>query len=53
VAAGIISADLELVQSWAARGMRFISYATEEILLQQAATRAVQQLATQHGGPDR
>jgi 2-keto-3-deoxy-L-rhamnonate aldolase RhmA len=50
MAAGIITADLDLVHTWAARGVRFISYATEEILLQQAATRAVQQLTAQRRG---
>lgn len=44
VASGIISADATAIDGWAARGMRFISYATDEILLTRAAQEAVMRL---------
>jgi 2-keto-3-deoxy-L-rhamnonate aldolase RhmA len=44
VAAGIICPHLEAVLRWLAAGMRFVSYATESLLLQEAAAAAVQRL---------
>ena len=45
VAAGIITADMNLLSTWAARGMRFLSYATEEIHLLRAVQATMMQLA--------
>ncbi len=44
VAPGIIAPEMATVSSWIARGMRFVSYATDEILLQRAAAAAVDSL---------
>jgi 2-keto-3-deoxy-L-rhamnonate aldolase RhmA len=44
VAAGIITAELATIDHWVSRGMRFVSYATEEIHLQRAAAEAVDRL---------
>ncbi|MCA9100610.1 MAG: hypothetical protein KDA63_05660 [Planctomycetales bacterium] len=44
IAPGIISGDMNVVDEWMSRGMRFVSYATDEILLQQASIQAVQRL---------
>ncbi len=46
VAPGIITADMTAIRSWMLRGMRFVSYATDEILLQQAAAESVERLRT-------
>jgi uncharacterized oxidoreductase len=44
VTAGIICPHLEAVQHWMAAGMRFVSYSTEALLLQEAAAAAVRRL---------
>ncbi len=44
VAPGIISPDRGVLEHWIARGMRFVSHATEAIFLQSAANAASQQL---------
>jgi 2-keto-3-deoxy-L-rhamnonate aldolase RhmA len=44
IAAGIISPDVHLIERWIDRGMRFVSYATEAILLEEAASAAVRRL---------
>ncbi len=49
VAAGIISPDLQTVAQWVERGMRFVSYATDVILLRTAATNAVERLRALRG----
>jgi 2-keto-3-deoxy-L-rhamnonate aldolase RhmA len=41
VAAGIVSPFHEVISPWMARGVRFVSFATEEILLRRAAESAV------------
>jgi 2-keto-3-deoxy-L-rhamnonate aldolase RhmA len=46
VAPGIITADMPTLSNWVSRGMRFVSYATDEILLQQAAADSVRRLRT-------
>lgn len=45
VAPGIITADISLLSMWAKRGMRFLSYATDEIHLQRALHATMTQLA--------
>jgi 2-dehydro-3-deoxyglucarate aldolase/4-hydroxy-2-oxoheptanedioate aldolase len=40
-APGIISPDMDTVSYWVGRGMKFVSYATDAILLGQAASSAV------------
>jgi 2-keto-3-deoxy-L-rhamnonate aldolase RhmA len=44
VAPGIICPRLDAVARWMAAGMRFVSYATEFLLLQEAATAAARRL---------
>ncbi|MCA9026958.1 MAG: hypothetical protein KDA86_17255 [Planctomycetaceae bacterium] len=44
VAPGIISPEMNVLEHWVSRGMRFISYATDAILLQTAAISSEQQL---------
>jgi 2-keto-3-deoxy-L-rhamnonate aldolase RhmA len=44
VAPGIICPDLDAVLTWVSRGMRFVSYSTEAMLLAQAASAAIRQL---------
>ncbi len=44
LAAGIICPDMTAVTHWAKRGMRFVSYASEAILLERAAQEAADQL---------
>jgi 2-keto-3-deoxy-L-rhamnonate aldolase RhmA len=44
LAAGIIGPWMEPIRHWMGKGMRFVSYATESLLLQEAATAAVQRL---------
>lgn len=44
VAAGVISASQETIAQYVTEGVRFVSYATDEILLQRASEQAVQQL---------
>ena len=44
VAPGIIAPDMAIIGNWVSRGMRFVSYATDEILLQRAAAGAVERL---------
>jgi 2-keto-3-deoxy-L-rhamnonate aldolase RhmA len=44
VAPGIISPDMAAVTHWVERGMRFVSYATDAILLEQAARSAAVRL---------
>jgi 2-keto-3-deoxy-L-rhamnonate aldolase RhmA len=44
VAPGIIAGEMATITDWMSRGMRFVSYATDEILLQQAATGAAREL---------
>jgi 2-keto-3-deoxy-L-rhamnonate aldolase RhmA len=44
VAAGIIGPQIEPLIHWIQKGMRFISYSTETLLLQEAATSAVRRL---------
>jgi 2-keto-3-deoxy-L-rhamnonate aldolase RhmA len=44
LAAGIIHPDMKVVTHWIGRGMRFVSYGTEAILLRNAADEAVRQL---------
>ena len=44
VAPGIIAGEMATIDQWMSRGMRFISYATEEIMLQQAATQSAREL---------
>ncbi len=51
VAPGIISPDMSTVSDWIARGMRFASYATDEIHLQHAAKAAVEQLRAAQSTP--
>jgi len=44
IAAGIIGPQMEPIIHWIQKGMRFISYSTETLLLQEAATSAVRRL---------
>ena len=44
VAPGIIAADMQVVTEWMPRGMRFVSYATDEILLQRSVSESMRQL---------
>lgn len=44
VAVGIIHSNFEIVSRWMRAGMRFVSMATETILLKEAATATVQRL---------
>jgi 2-keto-3-deoxy-L-rhamnonate aldolase RhmA len=44
VAPGFIHPKLDVVARWLAAGMRFVSYATEFLLLQEAATTAARRL---------
>ena len=44
VAPGIIAADMNVVTEWMSRGMRFVSFATDEILLQRSVTESIGQL---------
>ena len=44
VAAGVISASHDIIAQTVARGVRFVSFATDEFLLQSASEQAVQQL---------
>jgi 2-keto-3-deoxy-L-rhamnonate aldolase RhmA len=44
VAPGIITPDMATAAAWISRGMRFVSFATEEILLQRAASEAAARL---------
>jgi 2-dehydro-3-deoxyglucarate aldolase/4-hydroxy-2-oxoheptanedioate aldolase len=44
IASGIISPQLELVVHWMRQGIRFVSYSTEALFLQEAATNAVRRL---------
>ncbi len=46
IAPGIISSDLAVVHEWMDRGMRFVSYSTETILLEQASNKAAEALRT-------
>jgi 2-keto-3-deoxy-L-rhamnonate aldolase RhmA len=46
VAPGIISPDIAAVTRWVERGMRFVSYATDAVLLEQAARSAAVRLRT-------
>ena len=46
IAAGIITADMNAVTKWVGRGMRFVSYATDALHLQEAARQAVGKLRT-------
>lgn len=48
LASGIIAADLKAVTTWIERGMRFVSYATDAIHLQEAAGLAVSKLRGVH-----
>ncbi len=50
VAPGIIAPDLAVVRQWMERGMRFVSYATETILLEQAVRSASSVLQTAAAG---
>lgn len=52
VAAGIISPDMATVSRWVRAGIRFVSYATDSLLLREAATSANAQLRSlsQTGG---
>jgi 2-keto-3-deoxy-L-rhamnonate aldolase RhmA len=53
VAPGIIAGDMATIDDWMSRGMRFVSYATEEIFLQQAATDsagALRELSAKYAG---
>jgi len=44
IAAGIIGPHMEPLIHWMQKGMRFVSYSTETLLLQEAATSAVRRL---------
>jgi 2-keto-3-deoxy-L-rhamnonate aldolase RhmA len=44
IAAGIIGPWMEPIKHWMRKGMRFVSYSTESLLLLEAATDAVQRL---------
>jgi len=44
VASGIISPRMDIVKHWVRRGMRFVSYSTEALLLRQAAAAAVMEV---------
>ena len=44
IASGIITAQMEVIRRWIQAGMQFASYATESIMLQDAATAAVGRL---------
>lgn len=44
IASGIITPDLRAIDEWVRRGMRFVSYATDVLLLKDAASRASQRL---------
>ncbi|MCY2962188.1 MAG: aldolase/citrate lyase family protein [Planctomycetota bacterium] len=44
IAAGIITADMRAIQFWIGRGMRFVSYSTDFLLLKDAASRACRQM---------
>lgn len=46
VATGVITADHDTVAQFVNQGVRFVSFATDEILLQRASEQAVQQLRT-------
>lgn len=53
VAAGIISPDMGAIHDWIARGMRFVSYATETILLENAARDASRRIRMYAEGAQR
>ena len=44
IAAGIIAGQIEPILHWMKKGIRFVSYASESMFLQQAATAALQTL---------
>jgi 2-keto-3-deoxy-L-rhamnonate aldolase RhmA len=44
IAAGIIGPQIEPIIHWMQKGIRFVSYSTETLLLQEAATSAVRRL---------
>jgi 2-keto-3-deoxy-L-rhamnonate aldolase RhmA len=44
IASGIITGQMEIINRWVQAGMRFASYATESMLLQEGATAAVSRL---------
>jgi 2-keto-3-deoxy-L-rhamnonate aldolase RhmA len=44
VAPGMIHPDLDVLESWIGRGMRFVSHATDSILLERAARDAAARL---------
>ena len=44
IASGIITGQMDLIRGWVQAGMQFASYATESMLLQEAATNAVGRL---------
>jgi len=44
IAAGIIGPQMEPIIHWIQKGMRFVSYSTETLLLQEAATSAARRL---------
>jgi 20S proteasome alpha/beta subunit len=44
ISSGIIAGDLEFVANWGRKGMSFLSYATGERILFDAAAKSVQQL---------
>ena len=44
LASGIIVADMAMIDRWVGRGMRFVSYATDALLLREAAMHAVERL---------
>lgn len=46
ISSGMIAGDLEFVLDWGLKGIRFLSYATGERILLDAATQSVQQLRT-------
>ena len=46
ISSGMIAGDLEFVLDWGLQGIRFLSYATGERILLDAATQSVQQLRT-------
>ena len=52
VAPGIIAADMDVIDEWMSRGMRFVSYATDETLLQRSAGDSVRRLRQLSTGGD-
>jgi 2-keto-3-deoxy-L-rhamnonate aldolase RhmA len=50
VAVGIISGNFEVVSKWMRAGMRFVSFSTETLLLQEISATTVKRLRSVVGG---